>query len=54
MNKYQSLLDNCTGPVPKPYLKPRPLTGIEKEEAQKLEDIETEYEREFGTTREGN
>jgi hypothetical protein len=48
LNKYQDLLDNCTGPVPKPPLKPKPLTGIQKQIIANLEEIQDEYLKEFG------
>jgi hypothetical protein len=54
MTNYQRQFDSCCGPSPKPYLKPRLISGINKElkalRDKKLEDIETEYEQEFGNT----
>lgn len=47
MNKYQAQFDRCTGPAPKPLLKPKALTGIERQELEKLEEISTEYESTF-------
>lgn len=50
-DKYQSLIDRCCGPAPKPYMKPRPITGIERHERE-LNSIEHEYQRVFGDKRE--
>lgn len=40
-------LDNCCGPVPKPYVRPK-LTGIEREKLERLDEIGVEYHKEFG------
>lgn len=29
--KMREQLDRCCGPAPKPYVKPKPLSGLEKE-----------------------
>jgi len=37
--KYQQLLDRCTGKVPRPHVKPKPLSGIQKHERE-LDEIQ--------------
>jgi hypothetical protein len=52
MNRWQAQFDRCTGPAPRPLVKPRPETGIDRElrelREQKLAAIENEYQQEFG------
>ena len=40
-------LTRCCGPVPKPLVKPKPLTGIERERLAVLDAIGDEYLKEF-------
>jgi hypothetical protein len=47
MNKYQALLDRCTGPAPKAYVKPKPITGIERNQLERLDSIDVEFHRFF-------
>lgn len=45
--KYQQLLDRCTGKVPRPHLKPKPLTRIEKQHLEALDSIQDQYHNFF-------
>lgn len=55
MSKWIEQLNRCCGLFPKPYVKPRPKSGIDKElelwRKKKLDAIEDEYEQEFGGER---
>lgn len=48
VNKYQSLLDRCTGKAPKPYVRPKPMTSIERNQLDPLDSIQDEYHNTFG------
>ena len=47
MNKYAWMLDQCCGKVPKPCVRPK-LTGIERNQLERLDHIEAEYQQKFG------
>jgi hypothetical protein len=52
VNKYQYTIDNCCGKAPRPMVKPKPLTGIQKmAQESKLDAIQVEYLKEFGGER---
>lgn len=46
-NKYAWMLDQCCGKVPRPYVKPKPMTGIERNQLERLDHIEAEFHRFF-------
>lgn len=43
LEQMQAQLRRCCGPVPKPFVRPKPLTGIERERLAELEAIQAEY-----------
>jgi hypothetical protein len=45
--KMQAQFERCKGPAPKPWVKPKPLTGIERERLVVLDAIGDEYLKEF-------
>lgn len=41
--KMQAQFERCKGPAPKPWVKPKPVSGIERERLAVLDAIQTEY-----------
>lgn len=46
-NKYAWMLDQCCGKAPKKLGKPK-MTGIERNQLERLDHIEAEYQKTFG------
>jgi hypothetical protein len=45
--KMQAQFERCKGPAPKPWVKPKPMTGIERERLVVLDAIGDEFLKEF-------
>jgi len=45
LQQMRDQLTSCCGPAPKPLVKPKPLTGIEREELSRLDAIADEWKK---------